>query len=85
MSENIRFAVTREKLEEARKRLASDGLDLQGDSGYTEHKKFGVQYDFKDGVLTLELKKKPMLIRVSWVRDALIRQLAAEGVFEIKT
>lgn len=85
MSETIKFAVTREKLEEARKRLASNGLDIKGDSGYTEHKKFGVQYDYKDEVLTLELKKKPMLIPTSVIRNALIRQLGAEGVFEVKT
>lgn len=83
-NELIKFSVTREKLEEARKRLASNGLDIVGDSGYNEHKGFGVQYDYKDDVLVLTLKKKPMLIRVSWVRDALVRQLAAEGVHEVK-
>lgn len=81
--ETIRFSVTREKLEEARFRLASSGFDINGDVGYTEHKGFGVRYVYCENVLTLTLTKKPMLVPVSMVRKALIKKMLEEGVSEV--
>lgn len=83
MSESMKFAVTRERLEEARKRLSEAGFPIVGDKGEVSQKGFRVGYEFVNGKLTLTLLKKPFLVPASMVRNEVRKKLIAEGIFEV--
>ena len=85
MAEQMRFSVTREKLEDSRKRLSEAGIPVIGDAGEVTQRGFTVAYSYNEPAaeLTLILKRKPILIPASMIKDKVREALEKEGIREL--
>ena len=82
MAEQIVLEVTREQLEEARRKLAEMGLPLTGDVGAVARNGYEGTYLYADGLLTLTLAKKPWYIPASALRSRLLAAVEPYGIKE---
>lgn len=85
MAEQMRFSVSRGKLEESRGRLAAAGIPVVGDAGEVTQRGFTVAYAYNEQAaeLTLILKRKPILIPASMIKSKVREALEKEGIREL--
>lgn len=82
--QTMTFAISREKLESSRAKLAESGIKLAGDAGNLEMKGFagGYQFDEAASQLKVTLTKKPMFITMSMVLKKVREKMKEEGIVE---